>query len=63
MPTLRLDDPDGYTVPDGTRDHVTAQTEAQTRQELLTLADQHAADWADFGYEGRLYRVVTGPTT
>ena len=62
MPTLRLIDPDGYTVPGGTRPDVTAETEAATRQELRTVADEHASEWADHGYDARLYQVVTDPT-
>ncbi|MFB7738277.1 hypothetical protein ACFC08_28595 [Streptomyces sp. NPDC056112] len=49
MQELRLVDSDGYTVPD---------TDPQVRQELRQLAADHAAQWADFGYDARDYRVT-----
>lgn len=59
--TLRLIDPDRYSVPDGLRT-VPADTEGQARAELEQLAAQHAALWADFGYRADAYRILTDPT-
>ncbi|MFE4915879.1 hypothetical protein ACFRCX_30715 [Streptomyces sp. NPDC056652] len=58
MPELRLIDPDGYTVPD-TVHTVSGSAVDETRQHLLTdIAPAHAAEWADFGYDARNYRVT-----
>ena len=58
MPELRLTDPDGYTVP-GTATQVTEDTADTVRAHLLNeVAPQHAAEWADFGYDARSYRVT-----
>ncbi|MET9436947.1 hypothetical protein [Streptomyces sp. NPDC006551] len=57
MTTLRLIDPNGYTVPGSV---ITASDGAidETRAYLTgTLAAQHAADWADFGYDPRNYTI------
>lgn len=59
MTELRLLDPDGYTVP-GT---ITAVSDEATVPEisehlLTTVAPVHAAEWADFGYDARNYRVA-----
>jgi len=63
MPTLRLVDPDGYTVP-GTIHTVPAAREAETRSQLLRdVAPVHAAEWANFGYDTRAYQVVTDPNS
>jgi hypothetical protein len=62
MPTLRLIEPTGYTVPDGIRT-ITPDQEPAVRAELMNLADRHAADWADFGYHPAEYRILTDPTT
>ncbi|MGV9278117.1 hypothetical protein [Streptomyces griseosporeus] len=59
--TLRLVEPDGYTVPDGVRT-VTPDREADARAELAQLANAHAAEWADFGYHPAGYRILTDPT-
>jgi hypothetical protein len=61
MPTLRLVEPSGYSVPDGIRT-VTPEREAQARTELTALAVQHADQWADFGYHPGDYRILTDPT-
>lgn len=60
MRELRLVDSDGYTVPDSIRT-TTPDTDTQVRQELRQLAADHAAQWADFGYDARDYRVLTDP--
>lgn len=57
MTELRLLDPDGYTVPGSVRT-VTPETDAQTRADLHKLAEEHAAQWADFGYHGASYRIA-----
>lgn len=58
MPELRLTDPDGYTVP-GTATDATAEDADTERTRLLDeVAPQHAAQWADFGYDTRNYRVT-----
>jgi hypothetical protein len=57
MTELRLIDPDGYSVPGGTRT-TTPETDTQVRAQLNQLAAEHAAQWADFGYHTRLYQVV-----
>ena len=57
MTELRLIDPDGYSVPGGVRT-TTPDTEDTVRAELAQLADQHAAQWADFGYRATNYRIV-----
>ncbi|MFG2970856.1 hypothetical protein ACGFZS_47065 [Streptomyces sp. NPDC048288] len=61
MVTLRLVDPDQYTVPDGLRT-VPAGDEAQARADLKHLAAEHAARWAGFGYRADAYRILTDPT-
>lgn len=62
MTTLRLIDPDGYTVPDSLRENVPTTDLPAVREELLTTAaSQHAAQWADFGYRAAAYQVVTDP--
>lgn len=61
MPTLRLVDPDGYSVPGALRT-VTPSDEPQARAELKSLASEHAAQWADFGYHADAYRILTDPT-
>lgn len=56
--TLRLIEPNGYTVtvidnpddPDQARQHL-----------LIVVAAEHAATWADFGYRAADYRVLTDP--
>jgi hypothetical protein len=58
MTELRLIDPDGYTVPDTV---ITASegTVADITAHLLTeVAPAHAAEWAEFGYDARNYRVA-----
>ncbi|MFG2359434.1 hypothetical protein [Streptomyces sp. NPDC048521] len=62
MPTLRLIEPNGYSVPGGLRT-VTPDTEAQARTELEALAVQEAAQWADFGYHPGDYRILTDPAS
>jgi len=63
MPTLRLVDPDGYTVP-GTVHTVPTAREAEARDRLLRdIAPAHASEWADFGYDARAYQVVTDPSS
>ena len=62
MLTLRLVEPDGYSVPGGLRT-VTPDGEAKARTELAALAVQHAAEWADFGYHAGDYRILTDPAT
>jgi hypothetical protein len=62
MPTLRLVEPSGYSVPDGIRT-VTTTDEPQARTELKALAVQHAAQWADFGYHPGDYRILTDPAS
>lgn len=57
---LRLIEPTGYSVPGGTRT-ATPDTEAQARAALQALAVQHAAQWGDFGYDAREYRILTDP--
>ncbi|MFD7615708.1 hypothetical protein [Streptomyces sp. NPDC059802] len=58
MQELRLLDPDGYTVPD-TVTTVSDGAADEIRQHLLTeVAPVHAAQWADFGYDARNYRVA-----
>lgn len=62
MPTLRLIDPNGYTVPGGIRDDVTPDNETAIRGHLLhDVAARHAQDWAGHGYDARDYRVLTDP--
>jgi hypothetical protein len=59
MTELRLIDPNGYTVPDTV---ITASegTVADITAQLLTeVAPAHAAQWAEFGYDARNYRVDT----
>lgn len=58
MLTLRLIDPNGYSVPDGVRT-ITPDLEAQARTELKTLAAQHAAQWAEFGYHPGDHQILT----
>jgi len=62
MLTLRLIEPNGYSVPDGLRT-VTTDGESQARQDLKQLATEHAAQWADFGYHPNDYRILTDPAT
>ena len=62
MPTLRLVEPNGYSVPGGLR-IVTAAAEPQARADLKQLAAEHAAQWADFGYHPDAYRILTDPQT
>ena len=63
MPEMRLLDPDGYTVP-GTAQTVPDADEQTTREHLLNeVAPKHAAQWADFGYRARDYRVLPAPTS
>lgn len=57
MPQLRLIDADGYTVPGSVR-ATTPETDAQIRVDLNRLAEEHAAEWADFGYHPASYRIV-----
>lgn len=59
---LRLVEPNGYSVPGGLRT-ATADTEPQAREALTRLAVEHAAQWADFGYDAREYRILTDPGT
>lgn len=55
---LRLIDPNGYTVP-GSVTTVTVGTTQAARDRLRNeTAPQHAAAWADFGYDARDYRVA-----
>jgi hypothetical protein len=62
MPELRLVDPDGYTVP-GTAQNVPDADVDKVRHQLLTeTAPQHAAQWQDFGYDARSYRVIPRDT-
>ena len=61
MPTLRLVEPNGYSVPGGLVT-VTPEREAQARQDLEALAIQDAAQWADFGYHPGDYRILTDQT-
>jgi len=64
MPTLRLVDPDGYTVPGAVHVNVPAARQAEVTSQLLRDdAPAHAAEWADFGYDARAYQVVTDPAT
>ncbi|MFR9794172.1 hypothetical protein ACL07V_37055 [Streptomyces sp. MB22_4] len=58
MPTLRLVEPNGYSVPGGLRT-VTPDRETQARADLKALAVEHAAQWADFGYHPNDYRILT----
>nr|WSZ21201.1 hypothetical protein OH837_49020 [Streptomyces canus] len=55
--TLRLIDPDGYTVPGGVRT-ATPETDTAVRADLKQLAVEHAAQWADFGYRATAYRIT-----
>jgi hypothetical protein len=57
MTELRLIDPDGYSVPGGTRT-TTPETDTQVRAQLKELAAEHAAQWADFGYHATAYRIA-----
>ena len=57
MAELRLTDPDGYTVPGSIRT-ITPDTDTQVREELKQLATDHAAQWADFGYDAGDYRIT-----
>ncbi|MFD1278067.1 hypothetical protein [Streptomyces kaempferi] len=58
MTELRLTDTDGYTVP-GTATEVTDDTADTVRAYLLNeVAPEHAAEWADFGYDPRSYRIT-----
>jgi hypothetical protein len=57
MTELRLVDPDGYTVP-GTITTVSDGAADEIRALLLEQATEHAAQWADFGYDARDYRVA-----
>ncbi|MFF7476612.1 hypothetical protein [Streptomyces sp. NPDC008092] len=60
MPTLRLVDPDGYSVPGALRT-TAPDTEAQARTDLKNLAADHAAQWADFGYHPDAYQIRADP--
>ena len=61
MPTLRLLDDNGYTVPGSVCENVSAADEAKVRDHLKnSIAVQHAAEWAT---DARLYQVATDPTT
>jgi hypothetical protein len=57
MTELRLLDPNGYTVP-GTITTVSDGAADEIRALLLEQATEHAAQWADFGYDARDYRVA-----
>ena len=58
MTTLRLVDPDGYTVPGTVNSNVPTANEAKVRDHLLNdVAPVHAAQWADFGYRAADYRI------
>ncbi|MFJ2202434.1 hypothetical protein [Streptomyces violaceusniger] len=58
MTTLRLIDPNGYTVPGTVNSRVPAANEAKVRAHLLTdVAPAHAAEHAYAGYDPRDYRV------
>jgi hypothetical protein len=58
MTELRLIDPDGYTVP-GTVITASEGTVADITEQLLNdVAPAHAAQWAEFGYDARNYRVA-----
>lgn len=62
MQTLRLIDPDGYTVPGSVQTNVPDANVAKVRDHLLNdVAPAYAAQWADFGHDTRLYRVTTDP--
>jgi len=64
MPTLRLVDPDGYTVPGAVHPNVPGAREAEVRGQLLReVAPVHAAEWADFGYDARAYQVIADPSS
>jgi hypothetical protein len=60
MLTLRLVEPNGYSVPGGLVTVAPAQ-EAQARADLKALAAREAAQWADFGYHPGDYRILTDP--
>lgn len=60
MQELRLIDPDGYTVPGTVQSNVPDANAAKVRDHLLhDVAPAHAAEWAQFGYDARNYRVDT----
>jgi hypothetical protein len=62
MQTLRLVDSDGYTVPGSVQTNVPDANVDRMRSHLLNdVAPRYAAEWADFGHDARLYRVVTDP--
>lgn len=59
MRTLRLIDPDGYTVPDGVRENIPdEQAEQVTNLLKTTVATEHAARW---GYTPPDYQVQDTP--
>ncbi|MEU1133552.1 hypothetical protein ABZ383_27470 [Streptomyces sp. NPDC005900] len=59
MQTLRLIDPDGYTVPGSVQSNVPDTNVDKVRDHLLhDVAPKHAALWEDFGYDARNYRVT-----
>jgi hypothetical protein len=59
MQTLRLVDPDGYTVPGTVQTNVPDANVDKVRAHLLNdIAPAEAAKWANFGYDARRYRVA-----
>lgn len=59
MQNLRLIDPDGYVVPGTVQRNVPDANAAKVRDHLMhEVAPQHAAEWADFGYDARNYSVT-----
>lgn len=59
MTDIRLIDPNGYTVPGTVNTNVPEVNAPQVRDHLINdVAPQHAAEWADFGYDVRDYRVA-----
>ncbi|MFJ9799895.1 hypothetical protein [Streptomyces sp. NPDC101145] len=60
MLQVQLIDPNGYTVPTATRFVDYEVQVPAAANELLTIdAPQHAAQWADFGYDARSYTTRT----
>ncbi|MYW46349.1 hypothetical protein [Streptomyces sp. SID161] len=59
MPTLRLIDPNGYTVPGTVHINVPDANEPKVRALLQEAALQDATQWTDFGYHPGDYRILT----